>query len=62
VAELPAGSARGIGVEIIKAAQFYNARPPLLFATILMAAAIGLVFYGAVALAERFLIRERKAE
>jgi NitT/TauT family transport system permease protein len=62
VAELPAGSTSGIGVEIIKAAQFYNARPPLLFATVLMAALIGLVFYGAVALAERLLIRERKAE
>jgi NitT/TauT family transport system permease protein len=62
VAELPAGSTNGIGVEIIKAAQFYNARPPLLFATVLMAAAIGLVFYGGVALAEKVVVRERKAE
>ena len=62
VAELPAGSTNGIGVEIIKAAQFYNARPPLLFATVIMAAAIGLVFYGAVAVAERLVVRERKAE
>jgi NitT/TauT family transport system permease protein len=62
VAELPAGSTNGIGVEIIKAAQFYNARPPLLFATVLMAAAIGLVFYGAVALAERLVVRQRNGE
>jgi NitT/TauT family transport system permease protein len=62
VAELPAGSANGIGVEIIKAAQFYNARPPLLFATVIMAAAIGLVFYGAVALAERLVVRQRNGE
>jgi NitT/TauT family transport system permease protein len=62
VAELPAGSRSGIGVEIIKAAQFYNARPPLLFATVLVAAAIGLVFYGAVTVAEKLVVRERKAE
>jgi NitT/TauT family transport system permease protein len=62
VAELPAGSQKGIGVEIIKAAQFYNANPPLLFATILMSALIGLCFYGAVALAEQLIVRERKAE
>jgi NitT/TauT family transport system permease protein len=62
VAELPAGSRSGIGVEIIKAAQFYNSRPPLLFATVIVAGAIGLVFYGAVALAESLIVRERKAE
>ena len=62
VAELPAGSTSGVGVEIIKAAQFYNARPPLLFATVLMAAGIGLVFYAAVALAERFVVPQRNEE
>jgi NitT/TauT family transport system permease protein len=62
VAELPAGSRSGIGVEIIKAAQFYNSRPPLLFATVLVAAAIGLVFYGMVALAETLIVRERTTE
>ncbi len=41
VAELLAGSQNGVGVEIIKAAQFYNSNPPLLFATVIMAAAIG---------------------
>jgi NitT/TauT family transport system permease protein len=62
VAELPAGSQNGVGVEIIKAAQFYNSNPPLLFATVMMAGAIGLLFYGAVALAENLIVRERKAE
>jgi NitT/TauT family transport system permease protein len=62
VAELPAGSRSGIGVEIIKAAQFYNARPPLLFATVLVAASIGLIFYGLVTLAEKLIVRERKTE
>jgi NitT/TauT family transport system permease protein len=62
VAELPAGSRYGIGVEIIKAAQFYNSRPPLLFATVLVASAIGLCFYGMVALAERAIVHQRNEE
>ncbi|HNP88267.1 MAG: ABC transporter permease [Chloroflexi bacterium SZAS-1] len=62
VAELPAGSKSGIGVTIINAAQYYNSRPPVLYAAVLVAGLIGLVFYGAVALAERLIIRERKAE
>jgi NitT/TauT family transport system permease protein len=62
VAELPAGSRNGIGVEIIKAAQFYNASPPLLYAIVIIAGAIGLLFYGAVALAEQLIVRTQKAE
>ena len=62
VAELPVGSRSGIGVEIIKAAQFYNARPALLFATVIVAGAIGLLFYGAVALTERLIVRTRQTE
>lgn len=57
VAELPAGSRYGIGVEILKAAQFYNSNPPHLYATIIAAAALGLCFYAAVALAEKLIIR-----
>jgi ABC-type nitrate/sulfonate/bicarbonate transport system permease component len=49
-------------VVIINAAQYYNSRPPVLYAAVLVAGAIGLVFYGAVALAEKLVIRERKAE
>jgi NitT/TauT family transport system permease protein len=60
VAELPAGSERGIGVEIIKAAQFYNSNPPHLYATIIAAAAVGLFFYGVVGLAERLVIRNQE--
>jgi NitT/TauT family transport system permease protein len=62
VAELPAGSKSGVGVEIIKAAQFYNANPPLLYVTVLAASLIGLFFYGFVALAEKIIVKERKAE
>jgi NitT/TauT family transport system permease protein len=62
VAELPAGSKSGIGVLILNAAQYYNSRPPVLYAAVLVAGSVGLCFYGAVALAERLIIRERKAE
>jgi len=62
VAELPAGSKSGVGVVIINAAQYYNSRPPVLYAAVLVAASIGLLFYGLVALAERLVVRERKAE
>jgi NitT/TauT family transport system permease protein len=62
VAELPAGSKAGMGVVIINAAQYYNSRPPVLYAAVLVAGAIGLCFYSLVALAEQFIVRERKAE
>lgn len=62
VAELPAASKSGIGVVIINAAQYYNSRPPVLYAAVLMAAAVGLCFYGMVALAERLIVREQKTE
>lgn len=59
VAELPAGSTSGIGVVILNATQYYNSRPPALYAAVLVAGAIGLCFYGLVALGERLLVRER---
>lgn len=62
VAELPVGSKSGIGVEVIKTAQFYNANPPQLYATVIVAGTIGLVFFGVVTLAEKLIIHERKAE
>ena len=62
VAELPAGSKSGVGVVIINAAQYYNSRPPVLYAAVLVAASIGLLFYGLVALAEKLIVKERKAE
>lgn len=63
VAELPAGSQYGIGVVIVQAAQFYNSRPPVLFAAILISGLVGLVFYGLVVLSEYLIVgrRSRKA-
>ncbi len=62
VAELPSAATRGIGTVIIQAAQYYNSRPPMLFAAILFAALIGLVFFGAVVLAERLVLGKRRVQ
>ena len=62
VAELPAGSNSGVGVVIINAAQYYKSRPPVLYAAVVVAASIGLLFYGLVALAEKLIVKERRAE
>jgi NitT/TauT family transport system permease protein len=60
VAELPSGSQEGIGVMILNAAQFYNSRPPALYAAILAAGTVGIIFYGLVALAERLVLQTRR--
>jgi NitT/TauT family transport system permease protein len=57
VGELPVGSARGIGVVVVNAAQYYNSRPQNLWAAALVASLLGLLFYGATALAERLIVR-----
>lgn len=59
VAELPSGARNGIGVMILNSAQYYNSRPTALYASIIVAGSIGLIFFGAVALAERRFVPER---
>ncbi|HEU4327333.1 MAG TPA: ABC transporter permease, partial [Roseiflexaceae bacterium] len=56
VAELPAGSKYGVGVMLLNAAQYYNSRPPALFASVAVAGAVGLCFYALVLGAERLLM------
>jgi NitT/TauT family transport system permease protein len=56
VGELPVGSRYGMGVVIINAAQYYNWRPANLWAAILVSAAIGILFYHAVAAVERRVV------
>ncbi|MCU0494110.1 MAG: ABC transporter permease [Chloroflexaceae bacterium] len=60
VAELPAAAQRGIGLVILNAAQFYNSRPPALYAAILVAGLVGLAFYGLVVLAEKLIVRNAR--
>jgi NitT/TauT family transport system permease protein len=60
VGELPSGSSVGIGPVIVNASQYYNSRPPNLWAAVLVASLLGLAFYGLVALAERLIVRGRR--
>lgn len=60
IGELPVGSAAGLGVVIINAAQYYTFRPTNLWAAILVAALLGIAFYAVVAGAERVLVRGRR--
>jgi NitT/TauT family transport system permease protein len=60
VAELPAGATTGMGVVILNSAQYYNSRPANLYAAVLVAGAVGLVFYGLVVAAERIALRNVK--
>jgi len=61
VGELPVGSRYGMGVVIINAAQYYNWRPANLWAAILVSAMLGILFYAAVGVVERLIIRWRPA-
>jgi NitT/TauT family transport system permease protein len=60
IGELPVGSAAGLGVVIINAAQYYTFRPTNLWAAILVAALLGIAFYALVAGAELVLVRGRR--
>lgn len=57
IGELPVGSKNGIGVQIVIGSQYNTFNPGFLWATILVAALLGMIFYGAVALAERLIVR-----
>jgi NitT/TauT family transport system permease protein len=60
IGELPVGSTRGLGVQLVIGSQYNTFNPGFLWATILMAALLGLVFYALVALVERLVVRWRK--
>ena len=59
IGELPVGSTRGLGVQLVIGSQYNTFNPGFLWATILMAALLGLTFYGVVALMERWVVRWR---
>jgi NitT/TauT family transport system permease protein len=59
IGELPVGSTRGLGVQLVVGSQYNTFNPGFLWATILMAALLGLTFYGVVSLVERLVVRWR---
>lgn len=62
IGELPSGIQNGLGIAILNFARYYNQSPPRLFATIVAAGLIGMLFFAAVALLERVIIRWRVEE
>ena len=60
IGELSVGSKNGIGVQIVIGSQYNTFNPGFLWATILVAALLGMLFYGAVALAERWIVRWKR--
>jgi len=59
IGELPASLQRGIGAQIVVGAQTNTFNPGFLWATIIMAALLGLLFYGTIVLLERLIVRWR---
>lgn len=57
IGELPSGIQTGLGIAILNFARYYNQSPPRLWATILAAGALGILFFSVVALVERLVIR-----
>jgi NitT/TauT family transport system permease protein len=62
IGELPVGSTRGIGVQIVVGSQYNTFNPGYLWATIITAAVLGLVAYGMVALVERRVVKWKRPE
>ena len=61
VGELPSSRSDGLAAAILRASGNYAAEPEKLWATILMASLVGILFFSAVTLAERLVMRRRPA-
>ena len=57
IGELPSGIQDGLGIAILNFTQFYNQSPPRLWAAIVASALVGILFFTAVAVIERLVIR-----
>ena len=56
IGELPSSIQDGLGGAILNFNQYYVSSPPSLWATNIIAAALGILFFGVVAIAERLLV------
>lgn len=59
IGELPSGIQDGLGIAILNFSRYYNQSPPRLWATIAASGLLGILFFLAVALVERLVIRWR---
>ncbi|MEZ4668398.1 MAG: ABC transporter permease [Anaerolineae bacterium] len=57
IGELPSGIQNGLGIALLNFTQFYNQSPPRLWAAIFAAALMGILFFMAMALLERLIVR-----
>ena len=57
IGELPSSIQDGLAGAILNFNQYYVSSPPSLWATNIIAAALGILFFGVVAIAERLLVR-----
>ena len=57
IGELPSGLQDGLGGAILNYNQYYSQAPPRLWATIVAAAITGILFFAAIAIIERLVIR-----
>lgn len=57
IGELPSSIADGLGGSILNFNQYYNSAPPRLWATNLVAALVGILFFAAVTVVERLVVR-----
>lgn len=62
IGELPSGIADGLGRAILNFNQYYATGPEKLWASILIASVVGIIFFFIIALLEKLLIRHRPAE
>jgi NitT/TauT family transport system permease protein len=62
IGELPSGIQNGLGIAILNFARYYNQSPPRLWATILAAGLLGILFFAVVALIERLVVRWKVEE
>jgi NitT/TauT family transport system permease protein len=62
VGELPSSRSDGLAAAILRASGNYAAAPEKLWATILMASLVGMLFFAAVTLVERLFMRKRNLE
>lgn len=57
IAELPSGVQQGLGAAILNFNQYYTTGPERLWASIIMAAVVGIAFFIVVSLAERLMLK-----
>jgi len=62
VGELPSGQREGVGRLLLTFTSFYDLEPERLFAAVVAAAVLGLVFVGAIVLLERLVLGPRTKE